>query len=487
MNLKELAGLLAGGGDPPSQDGLPSVEITGLEHDSRSVRAGDLFFCLRGRRYDGHLFAADAVAAGAAALAAERPRGLGVPEILVRDARRSMNRVAASFYGDPSRKLALVGVTGTNGKTTTTFLIHSIMKAAGWTAGLIGTVETRVPGESRPSLRTTPESVDLQRTLRSMVDAGARGAAMEVASHGVAEGRIEGTFFEVAVFTNLSQDHLDYHRTMDDYYAAKRSLFRPALVARSLINTDDAWGSRLLGEVRVPRFSFGIEGGDFSAVDVRTSARGSKFRAIGPHLDVAVTIGLPGTFNVSNALAAAVAAHLLDIGPDAIATGIRQVGSVPGRFEVVDAGQEFTVVVDYAHTPEGLHNVLGAARGIAEGRVIVVFGCGGDRDRTKRPMMGEEAARGADLVIVTSDNPRSEDPLSIIADIESGLRAVPPPLGYRVVPDRAEAIAEAILAGRRGDVVVIAGKGHETYQQYADHEISFDDRQVAAAALAQRR
>jgi UDP-N-acetylmuramoyl-L-alanyl-D-glutamate--2,6-diaminopimelate ligase len=485
MRLGEVANLIAEASNVASAgDPGYSLEIGDLAYDSRQVTLGSLFFCLKGAKDDGHRYAREATQRGAVALVCEREVDPPVPQIVVSDSRAAMNRIAAHFFANPSRQLALAGVTGTNGKTTTTHLIYSILKAAGRRAGLIGTIETRIDNEAVPGVRTTPESIDLQRLFRRLVDAGATTCAVEVTSIGIHQGRIEGTEFDVGIFTNLSQDHLDYHQSMQDYYEVKRSFFAPDRVENALINRDDSWGARLVAEVERAAFTFGLgEGSDLQAVGVRLEAKGAWFRAVGLGLDAELRLRLPGDFNVLNALAAAGTAHLLGVPESLIAEGIEDLEAVPGRFEPVDEGQDFTVVVDYAHTPDGLRNVLAASRAVVTGRVIAVFGCGGDRDRAKRPMMGEVAAKLADVVFATSDNPRSEDPRAIIEAIEEGLRTAPPSGGYRLIPDRRDAIFEAVASARPGDIVVIAGKGHETYQEIAGRLIPFDDRIVAREAL----
>jgi UDP-N-acetylmuramoyl-L-alanyl-D-glutamate--2,6-diaminopimelate ligase len=477
-------------------DGGARVAVSDLAYDSRTVRPGSLFFCIRGVRDDGHRYAEAAVRAGAAALVCERPLGSAVPEVVVADARAAMNALASPFWGDPSRELSLVGVTGTNGKTTTAYMLEAILRARGEAAGLtglIGTVETRVGDESAPGVRTTPESLDLQRLLRRMVDRGVTACAMEVTSIGIVQGRIDGTSFAVGVFTNLTQDHLDFHGTMEAYFEAKRRMFVPGVTALALVNADDPWGVELAHGLPVEVATFGVEAeADLVATGVHSTARGSRFRAVSrpgalgsAGVDLAVETRLPGAFNVSNALAAVGSAAALGVPGEAIAEGLAGLRGVPGRFEPVDHGQPFTVVVDYAHTPDGLVRVLDAARAVtpARGRVLAVFGCGGDRDRAKRPLMGRAAAERSDVVYVTSDNPRSEDPMAIIREILPGIEAAAPQPPVHVVADRAEAIRRSVADARPGDVVVIAGKGHETGQEAGGIVTPFDDRQVASAAL----
>ncbi len=478
MNLGTVARAL---GVPAPGDA--GTEITDLAYDSRTVAPGALFFCVRGQKQDGHDHAVRAVESGAAALVVEHEvafDGARVPQLVVANSRAAMGALAAPFFGDPSRTVAVAGVTGTNGKTTITYLLESIFRAAGDPAGLIGTVETRVAGRSTPAARTTPEAVDIQRLLRQMADAGVRMCALEVTSIGIESGRTEGINFDVAVFTNLTHDHLDHHGTMESYYAAKSKLFTSPGPRAAVINADDPYGRRLAAELSYTPLRFGIqEEADVVAVDVAAGSRGSKFRAVGCGLDLPLSVRLPGLFNVSNALAAASAAVKMGIAPEAIAAGIAGLASVPGRFEPVDEGQGFLVVVDYAHTPDALANVLRAARGLTDGRVLAVFGCGGDRDRSKRPEMGEAAVRQADVAYATSDNPRSEDPVEILKEIEQGMTGGE----YRVVVDREQAIAEALADAAEGDVVVIAGKGHETGQTVGGTVLPFDDRLVAARIL----
>ncbi|MFL5819459.1 MAG: UDP-N-acetylmuramoyl-L-alanyl-D-glutamate--2,6-diaminopimelate ligase [Solirubrobacteraceae bacterium] len=467
MTLRELMGV-----------GAPDVEITGLAYDSRSVHPGTLFFCVTGLSRDGHLFAPDAVVAGAAALVVERPLELGVPEVVVPSARAAMAPVAARFFGDPTAELEVVGVTGTNGKTTTTFLIRSLLEAAGRPCGLLGTVTAVVGGVKRMVVRTTPEAIDLQRAFGAMLEAGDRACAMEVSSHALELHRADAIHWAAAVFTNLTQDHLDFHATMEDYFLAKRRLFLAAPRA-SIINVDDPYGRRLADEVP-GALRFAIEQpADYRAAAVETDWTGARFRLQGPDVELDLRSPLPGGFNVYNVMGAAIAALVLGVEADAIPAAVAGARRIPGRFEPVDEGQGFAVLVDYAHTPDSLDSVLRAARQLAEGRLVVVFGCGGDRDRGKRPLMGEIAARLADLAIVTSDNPRSEDPEAIIAEVLAGAGR-----GAEAIVDRRAAITSAIELAAPGDVVVIAGKGHEQGQEFAAGQtLPFDDVTVAREAL----
>ena len=463
--------------------GVPERQVRGtdtplgsLAYRSDDAEPGSLFFCVPGTRLDGHGFAGEAVARGAAALVVERWLDLDVPQVKVPSVRAAMGPISAEFYGRPADRLLTVAVTGTNGKTTTTYLLESVFVAAGLTPGVIGTTGIRVAGRPVPQARTTPEAPDLHRTFAEMLDDGVRAVAMEASSHGLEQHRVGGVRFSCAVFTNLSQDHLDYHASLEDYFQAKALLFTPELAERAVVNADSPEGRRLLTS-RVPALTYGLESdADLRAVDVETTGRGIGFRVDGRR----VSSSLRGLFNVYNCLAALGAARAVGIDDDAAVAGLAAVRGVPGRLEAVEEGQGFLVVVDYAHTPDSLENVLAAVRPLGK-RVIVTFGCGGDRDRAKRPMMGAVATRLADLTVITSDNPRSEDPLSIIAEIEPGAREGGG--AYVVEPDREAAIGLALAEARSGDVVVIAGKGHETGQEFADRTIPFDDRVVAREAL----
>ncbi|MBJ7520006.1 MAG: UDP-N-acetylmuramoyl-L-alanyl-D-glutamate--2,6-diaminopimelate ligase [Solirubrobacteraceae bacterium] len=463
----------------PGAAGTPagSVDITALAYDDRVVAPGTLFFCVPGFTRDGHDFAPAAIERGASALVVERPLGLGVPEVVVDDVRAAMAPAAAALQGDPTAALDVVGITGTNGKTTTAYLVRSLLEAAGRRTGLLGTVQSVVGGEATPAVRTTPEAIDLQATFAAMRDGGDTACVMEVSSHALELRRADAIHWDVAIFTNLTQDHLDFHPTMDAYFAAKRRLFT-AGAATAVINVDDPYGRRLAAELP-DAVTYGIDAEDavLRARDVRFDLRGSSFR-VG---DTAFTLPLPGRFNVLNALAAIGAARALGIADDAIAAALPGGARVPGRFEPVDEGQPFAVLVDYAHTPDSLENVLAAARPLTAGRLISVFGCGGDRDRGKRPQMGEISARLADHTIVTSDNPRSEDPAAIIEEILGGIgdRAE-----VEAIEDRHVAIETAVRAAGAGDIVVIAGKGHEQGQEFAGgRKVPFDDATVAREAL----
>jgi UDP-N-acetylmuramoyl-L-alanyl-D-glutamate--2,6-diaminopimelate ligase len=470
-------------------DALPGVERRGdaivddVVFDSREVSAGALFCCIPGAFADGHDFAPAAVEAGATALLVERwLDDVAVPQVRVPSVRAAMGPVAALVFARPADDLTMAGITGTNGKTTATYVLESIWRSAGLRPGVIGTTGARVDGEPVPLARTTPEAPDLHRLLARMRNAGVTGVALEVSSHALAQHRVGGVHFDVVAFTNLSQDHLDFHASMEAYFEAKASLFTPVYAGRAVVNVDDPWARRLLAAPRVPTTTYGVErDADVRATDVTSTVEGVSFTVDG----VRFRSRLRGGFNVSNCLAAIAMARLLGIGLDVASEGVAAVPGVPGRVEPVEAGQDFLVVVDYAHTPDSIRSVLQAARPLASGRLIVVFGCGGDRDRDKRPLMGSTASAVADLTIITNDNPRSEDPLAIIADVERGARQGGGT--YLVEPDRRAAIELAVDGARRGDVVVIAGKGHEPYQELADGSIPFDDREVAREALERRR
>ncbi len=444
-----------------------AVAVRRAAHDSRAVVAGDLFCCVPGASHDGHDHAAAAIAQGAAALLVERPLGLGVPEIEVPSVRAAMGPIAAELAGRPSDALLVIGVTGTNGKTTTTHLLAAILSEAGIPCGLIGTLS---------GARTTPEAPELQEQLAAMRDAGMAAVAMEVSSHALDLHRVDGTRFAVAVFTNLSRDHLDHHGDMAAYFHAKARLFAPDLCDRAVLCLDDPHGRLLRDAAEVPAVGYSLD----DAEDLVLGVDGTTFRWRGAE----VRLGLVGRFNVANALAAATAAAELGIAPDRIAAGLAHAAPVAGRFERVLVGQPFLAAVDYAHTPDGLEKLLGAGRELAgRGRLIVVFGAGGDRDRTKRPEMGEVAARLADVVVLTTDNPRGEDPAAIMADVRAGMDA---PADLRVEADRRSAIVLAVAEARAGDVLLVAGKGHETTQTIGSESVPFDDRQELRAALEAR-
>jgi UDP-N-acetylmuramoyl-L-alanyl-D-glutamate--2,6-diaminopimelate ligase len=445
---------------------LGATEVLSMTLDSRSSKRGTLYCCVPGHRFDGHDFAPAAVAAGAVALLCERPVDVGVPQIVVRAVRPALGPLAATLHGRPAEAMTVVGVTGTNGKTTTTHLLGAILEAAGWRPAVLGTLG----GE-----RTTPEAPELQAHLAELREEGVDAVAMEVSSHALDQHRVDGMRFAAATFTNLTLDHLDYHGDMSAYFEAKAQLFRPPRADLAVINEGDPWGRRLLAQVRttgMPVWPFSLE----DAKGLRVGPSGSRFRWRG----VQLATRLAGRFNVCNALAAATTALALGVKDSVIADGLARIGSVRGRFEPVEVGQAFTVLVDYAHTPDGLEQALAAAREMCPRRLIVVFGCGGDRDRTKRPLMGGTAARLSDLAVLTSDNPRNEDPQRIIEEIAGGASG---PGRVIVDVDRTRAISTALEAAGAGDVVVIAGKGHETGQEINGHVYPFDDADVARHAL----
>jgi UDP-N-acetylmuramoyl-L-alanyl-D-glutamate--2,6-diaminopimelate ligase len=464
---------------PSELTGARPVEIADLAYDTRRVSEGALFFCVRGERLDGHALAREAVDGGAVALVVERPLDEEVPQLVVPDSRAAMAVAADIFFGEPTKELEVAGVTGTNGKTTTVFLLGSMLEASGRPAGLVGTVEWIVGGERRPAPFTTPEAIDLQRLFAEMREAGDRGVALEASSHGAALHRLDRVRFDALAFTNLSQDHLDLHRTMEEYFQAKRRLFTGAQPPPAAVNIADAWGRRLADELerahRAPLVTFGLnDAAEVRADGLELTPEGSRFTAAG----MTIETSLRGVFNVENVLAAVAVGLLLDLDDEAIREGIARVDGIPGRFEPIDEGQSFSVLVDFAHTPDSLETVLRAARGLTESRVIVVFGAGGDRDRGKRPAMGKIAAELADVAIVTSDNPRSEDPLAIIQDVLQGAG-----LDVEIDPDRRTAIERAVRLAEAGDVVVVAGKGHELGQDVAGVVHPFDDRAVTREAL----
>ncbi len=466
VQLRELVTAATGRGSLDALDGSGdlNVEVASITHDSRQVGPGTLFCCVPGAAFDGHDFAPGAVEAGATALLCERRLDLDVPQLLVPSVREAMGPVGAALYGFPSDALRLVGITGTNGKTTIAHLVAAIASAAGVSCGVIGTLT---------GARTTPEAPELQAQLAARRDAGDDLVAMEVSSHALDLHRVDGTRFRVAVFTNLSQDHLDHHGTMEAYFAAKARLFGPDLCDLAVLNLDTPHGRLLAETTTVPVVGYSLD--DVGGLEV--SAEGSRFRWRGRE----VHVRLPGRFNVANALAAATAAEAVGLPLDAIVAGLASAVLVDGRFERIDQGQPFLAAVDYAHTPDGLRQLLAAARELTSSRVIVVFGAGGDRDHGKRPQMGEAAGELADLVVLTTDNPRGEDPAAIIDAVQHGITT---PTDLRIEPDRAAAIALAVAEARPGDVVLVAGKGHETTQTVGDAVTPFDDRLVLRDALA---
>jgi UDP-N-acetylmuramoyl-L-alanyl-D-glutamate--2,6-diaminopimelate ligase len=505
MKLGELLTVLEHGTSlAPSEQ---EREVLDIAQDSRKVKPGSLFVAVRGFHSDGHHFIPQALQQGATAVIAEGRRGvpasLDVPLIIVDNTRRALALIADVFYGHPSQRLKLIGITGTKGKTTTSYLVRSIIETAGHRAGLIGTIDYRVGNKIYPAPNTTPESLDLQRLLGEMVDAGADHCVMEVSSHALGLGRTVGCVFETAVFTNLTQDHLDFHKDMASYFQAKLLLFIGLAPLKSaVVNIDDRAAQEIIRQTKAAVFTIGMH----ESADIRPSGpvghsiSGLAFTAETPKGTLVVESPLMGKHNVYNILCAVGAGLSLGFDTGAISRGIKNMKAVPGRMEKVDEGQPFSVVVDYAHTADSLVALLDTVREVTKGRIITLFGCGGDRDRTKRPRMGAAALQGSDFVIVTTDNPRTEDPLFIIREIEVGMKgagtkaapdaasvAVSGKKPYAVVPDRREAVAAAIGMARPGDTVVLAGKGHETYQIIGGTKSHFDDREIAREEIRKRR
>ncbi len=477
--------------------GAADVDVSALAFDDRQVAPGTLFFCVRGFTRDGHQFADKAVAAGAAGLVVDHPLDSGVPEILVDDVRAAMAPAAAALAGDPTARLRTVGITGTNGKTTTSYLLRELLEAGGVQTGLLGTVAQIIGGRTLDAGRTTPEAIDLQPRFRAMLDAGDQACVMEVSSHALSLARADAIHWSAAIFTNLSQDHLDFHPDLEAYFAAKARLFAAAGDAPKIVDIDDAHGRRL-AERHPDAITVAIDADDarYRAEDVRSDLRGSSFTVAGRELRTT----MPGRFNVRNALQAYVTAVAMGVGEDVAAAALAAASGVPGRLESIAHGQPFAVLVDYAHTPDALDNVIQAARGLVDeadaklpadaprARVICLFGCGGDRDRSKRPQMGRIAAQQADVAILTSDNPRSEDPERILDEAQAGIdEALGAGGGHAVqverIADRQTAIDRAVALARAGDVVLITGKGHEQGQTFADRTVPFDDRDAARRAL----
>ena len=461
--------------------GDAAAEVRGISYDSRSVQKADLFVAIQGEKADGVRFIADAVLNGAIAVAAERKIDPGpqAVAITVPDARKFLAEISRNFYGDPSAQLKIAGITGTKGKTTTSYLMESIYRCAGLRSCLAGTIEMKIGDHRFHSSHTTPESSDLMKFLRQAVDENCTHGAIEVSSHALELRRVYKTRFAVGVFMNLTHDHLDFHGDMETYFKAKRILFSADNGLESaVINTDDPYGKRLASEVQMPVLRFGFnEAAEIRALAYKSNSDGTDMECETPAGRIQFRLHLVGRPNVYNVMAATGASLCLGLDPEAIRAGVESLRGVPGRMELVDAGQDFSVIVDYAHSPDSLQNLLETVRQLPHKKLIVVFGCGGDRDRTKRPVMGEIAAKMSDFVFATSDNPRTENPLDILMEIEPGLRRGTAP--YTIVPDRREAIASAISMAKRGDAVVIAGKGHENYQIIGSRVIPFDDRTLA--------
>ena len=488
MQLKILAEAI------PVREVLGSLdrEVDGIFYDSRRVQKNGLYVAVRGAHVDGHQFTEQAIERGASAIVVERPESHSrATSLVVADSREALADLAFTFFKKPALRLKMAGVTGTNGKTTTTFLLKHLCDDAGLRSGLIGTVRYEIGERVLPATRTTPESLDLQELLSQMADAGCKAAVMEVSSHALAQERTRGLEWDVAVFTNLTQDHLDFHETMEDYFEAKACLFTGLKnqpnkkAAAAVINLDDRYGEQLVGRIRdeVTLITYGVSArADFRASNYRAEFGGTSFQLDARGKSYLVRVPLIGRFNVANALAALAAANSLGIGLREAVLSLAKSPQVPGRLEAVPAKRQFQIFVDYAHSDDALLNVLKTLRELSPNRLIVVFGAGGDRDKQKRPLMGRVADQNADYSIITSDNPRKEDPLAIIADVQKGFRSG----NFETIPDRAEAIARAIALAQPRDIVLIAGKGHENYQEFGDHTIPFDDRQMAMRALENR-
>lgn len=481
MKLKELLK----GVDIISSKGDMDLEINGIAYDSRKIKNGNLFICVSGYTKDGHSFINDALKKGAVAIMVEKDVEIeGAAVVKVISSRSAMPLLALNFYDNPTQKLRLVGITGTNGKTTTTYLIKSIMEANGQKTGLLGTISTQIGDKVFVSSRTTPESLDLHSLFREMADSNIDYAVMEVSSHSLELGRVEGCNFRIGVFTNLTQDHLDFHKTIENYRNAKEKLFRMTNGA-NIINIDDEHGRIIADEVDAPGvrlITYGIDSkADIMAKNIAITAKGVVFTLVTPEYEIELAIRIPGKFSVYNALAAASVAYAEGISKEVIRQGLNKVDNVPGRSEILNTDTPYTVIVDYAHTPDGLQNILASVKEYAKGRIIALFGCGGDRDRDKRPIMGEIAGRMSDYCIITSDNPRSEVPMEIINQIEAGIKSTE--CDYICIENRRDAIKYALKTARADDVVLLAGKGHETYQVLKDRTIPFDERDIVEELL----
>ena len=466
----------------------PDLEIRELFMDSRQTVSDGLFFCISGSTFDGHKFARQAVGKGACALVVEHPvEGILVPQLVVENSRIAMALAAAEFYGHADREMKIIGLTGTKGKTTTSYLVKGILEASGFKCGLIGTIGSRIGDRLIKSGLTTPDPIDLHKTLRMMADEGADYVVMEVSAHAIALHRLEGMHFTTGCFTNLSQDHLDFFGTMDSYFNCKKSFFRSCWLDNAAINADDERAQAILSEIDVPRMTFGIaRDADVSAHDIEISEEGVRFTMRVLQMDdYPVSLKLTGMFNVYNALSAAAVCLNQGLDPAAVAAALHTIEGVPGRAELLDTHTPYKVILDYSHSPDALDNILSTVRTFARGRVIILFGCGGDRDHAKRPIMGEIAGRLADYSILTSDNPRTEDPFDILKAVENGIRRTKGK--YTVIENRREAIRHALETAREGDIVVLAGKGHETYQEINGIKHPFDEKAVVQQLLAEMR
>lgn len=469
-----------------STEGPLDIEIGAIYYDSRHVTPRSLFFCIEGYKSDGHDFAKTAVDNGAIAVVLEKDILLpeGVCKIFVQDTRKAMGLMAAAFYGNPTSEMIMFGVTGTNGKTTTTYLIKSILEQAGKKVGLIGTITNIIGQRKIPTERTTPESPDLQRLFHDMANEGVEAVVMEVSSHSLALDRVVGCVYETGVFTNLTQDHLDFHGTLENYRETKARLFKQSRIA--VINVDDESGRTILNELEGKAFTYGIQKpADIYARDLEITVKGVSFNLHILGGKISINLNIPGIFSVYNALAAASACYATGISMEDIKRGLESIRGVPGRFELLDTGTEYSVILDYAHTPDGLENILKTARGLTGGRIVTLFGCGGDRDALKRPIMGEIAGKYSDLCIVTSDNPRSEEPMSIIKEIIPGVERTSCP--FHVIKNRREAIEYVLKHSKNDDVIILAGKGHETYQIIKGQTFHFDEKEIVAEVLGREK
>jgi len=461
------------------------TEVSSLAFDSRKVQPGGLYFCLRGTREDGHAYAPQAAAAGAAALVVEEKVPVDIPQIIVPDAREALARISAHFYGDPARKLSLIGITGTNGKTSMTYMVKSIAEASGRKVGLIGTTGNMIGDQKIPGQMTTPDPIEFNELLAKMCSCGVSWVSMEVSAHALDLRKLAGIPFRMAVFSNLSQDHLDYFGTMEHYRDVKEKLFTPGFSQQAVLNMDDETGRYYASRTAVPYSGYALtNAADFQANDLHVDAWGMSYRMNLLGQSTQVNLKLTGLFNAYNSLGAAAACYLMGVSAPDIKAGLEGLAGVNGRLETVPVDADFSVIVDYAHTPDALCNVLDTVRGFCSGRIITVFGCGGDRDRTKRPLMGEAAGKRADFCMITSDNPRSEEPEAIIAEILPGVQRTG--CAYDTCADRREAIFAALKMAKKGDVVLIAGKGHETYQIIGKETIHFDDREVVREYFEQQ-
>lgn len=481
MKLQELLK----GVNTISSKGNLDIEISGIAYDSRKVNKGDLFICVSGYKYDGHNYISDAIQKGAVAFITEKDTAAAEAVMVkVESSRSAMPILASNFYGNPSQKLRLIGITGTNGKTTTTYLIKSIMEANKKKVGLLGTISTQIGDKIYISSRTTPEALDLQCLFREMADSDVDYVVMEVSSHSLDLGRVEGCNFKIGVFTNLTQDHLDFHKTIENYRNAKKKLFYMVKGA-NIINVDDEHGKIIADELKklgTKLITYGIDNkADIMAKNIEITSKGVGFTIVTPEYEAELNIRIPGKFSVYNALAAATAAYAEGIHRDIIREGLNKVDNVPGRSEIIKTDTPYTVIVDYAHTPDGLQNILASVKEYARGRIITLFGCGGDRDKEKRPIMGNIAGKMSDYSIITSDNPRTEEPMDIIRQIEVGIKSTG--CDYICIENRRDAIKYALAMARPDDIVLLAGKGHETYQILKDRTIPFDEREIVEELL----